>query len=84
MRAMAGRSRDGGDSAGDARPPPTASIATVPLAPDGMTVPKSRSSTLVRVSGIRMSAFPLALVVAGTGAASAGSGHCSGGDRRRE
>src|SRR3954447_25356181 len=54
------------------RLPVVASSETMPEVLCEIIVPKSRSSILVRVSGIRRTARPLALLVAATGAADAG------------
>jgi len=55
------------------RLPLAASIATIPEIAEGTSAPKSRSSTLVRVSGTRISALPLASWFGETGAAAAGT-----------
>lgn len=48
-------------------------MKTVPLCPDGSKVPKSRSLSLVRVSGVLTFTVPLALRAGRVGAPTAGA-----------
>lgn len=54
-------------------PLPSAATLMVPDEEEEITVPKSRSATLVKVNGIRISALPVEFFVAWTGVAEAGA-----------